>query len=152
MSKALWLARPYFVLLILFTVLRFYLSSRGVPYENPRAASISLVVLTYVGAALTAALARGLTGLSLKEAATTGAVMGFLSQVVIFLSTMGSIAAGARTYFNNAQAINDAFVGKEVTIAAALPYRGVALVIGPITTAIAASLGWLVGATMGRRG
>ena len=151
MNKALLLARPYFVLLILFTLVRFYLSSRGVPYENPRAASISLVVLTYVGAALTAALARGLAGLTLKEAATTGAVMGFVSQVVIFLSTMGSIAAGAQTYFNNAQAINDALIGKEVTIAAALPYRGVALVIGPITTAIAASLGWLIGGTMGRR-
>jgi hypothetical protein len=151
MSKALVLARPYFVLLILFTVVRFVLGSRAVPYENPRAASISLVVLTYVTAALTAALARGLAGLTLKEAAITGAVMGFVSQVVIFLATMGSIAAGAQTYFNNAQAINDALIGKEVTIASALPYRGVALVIAPITTAISASIGWLIGATMGRR-
>lgn len=151
MSKALNLARPYFVLLTLFTVVRFVLSSRGVPYENPRAASISLVVLTYVCAALTAALGRGLAGLSLKEAAITGAVMGFVSQVVIFVATMGSIAAGAQTYFNHAAAINDALIGKEVTIAAALPYRGVALIVGPITNAIAALLGWLIGGTMGRR-
>jgi hypothetical protein len=70
---------------------------------------------------------------------------------VIFLVTMISIAAGAQTYFNHAAAINDALIGKDVTIASALPYRGVALIIGPITTAIAASIGWLIGGTMGRR-
>jgi hypothetical protein len=150
MTKALNLARPYFVLLILFTVVRFVLSSRGVPYENPRAASISLVVLTYVCAALTAALARGLTGLSLKEAATTGAVMGFTSQVVIFLATMISIAAGAQTYFNYAPAINDALIGQEITIGSALPSRGLGLIIGPITTGIVASIGWVIGGTMRR--
>lgn len=151
MSKALTLARPYFVLLALFTIVRFVLSSRGVPYENPRAASISLVVLTYVSAFLIAALARGLAGLTLKEAVTTGAVIGLVSQVVIFLATMGSIAAGAHTYFNNAAAINDALAGQEITIGVALPYRGAALVIGPITNAIAAAIGWAAGGMMGRR-
>jgi hypothetical protein len=151
MTKALTLARPFFVLLIIFTVVRLVLSSQGVPYENSRAASISLVVLTYVSAALTAALARGLVGQSLKGAAIMGAQMGFAAQVVIFLVTMLSIAAGAHTYFNYAPAINDALIGKDVTIASALPYRGVALIIGPITTAIVASIGWLIGGTMGRR-
>lgn len=151
MSKALTLARPYFVLLALFAIVRFALSAQGVPYENPRAASISLVVLTYVSAALTAALARGLAGITLKEAATTGAVMGFVSQVVIFLATMGSIAAGAQTYFNHAPAINDALVGQQITLAAAFPARALGLIIGPITTGIVASIGWLIGGTMGRR-
>jgi hypothetical protein len=151
MPKPMTVARPFFVMLIIFTVVRLVLSSRGVPYENPRAASISLVVLTYVCAIMTAALARGLVGLSLKQAATTGALMGFASQVVIFVATMISIAAGVQTYFNYAPAINDALIGKEITMASALPYRGVALIIAPIATAIAASIGWLIGGTMGRR-
>ena len=79
-------------------------------------------------------------------------MIAFASQVVIFLATMLSIAAGAQTYFNHAPAINDALIGKDVTLASALPYRAVALIIGPITTAIAASIGWLIGGTMGRRG
>jgi hypothetical protein len=151
MNKALTLARPYFVLLAVFTIVRFILSARGVPYENPRAASISLVVLTAVSAALTAALARGLAGLTLREAATTGLVMGLVSQLVIFVSTMGSIAAGVETYFNYAPAINDALIGREITIASALPSRAVGLVTGPLLTALMASIGWMIGATMGKR-
>jgi hypothetical protein len=151
MAKATTLARPFWVILIIFTVIRFVLSAQGVPYENARAASISLVVLTFVAAALTAALARGLIGLSLKDAAKTGALIGFSAQVVIFLATLISIVAGMQTYFNYAPAINNELIGKEITIASAMPFRAVALIIGPITGVIAAAIGWLIGGTMGKK-
>ena len=87
MANPSTLARPFWVLLVISAVIRLVAGARGVPYENPRIASISLVVLTLVSAALTAALARGLVGLTFKDAVRTGALIGFYAQVVIFLLT-----------------------------------------------------------------
>ncbi len=146
------LASPFAVILLIFTVIRLYAGAQGVPYENPRIASVSLVTLTFIAAALTAALARGLAGLSLKDAAKTGALMGFYAQVVIFVVTMISIAAGAQTYFNYPAAINDQLIGQPITIAAALPFRIGGLIFGPLSAAIAATIGWGIGAVMNRGG
>jgi len=148
MVKPATLARPFWVLLVIFAVIRLVAGARGVPYENPRIASVSVVVLTFVAAALTAALARGLAGLSLKDAAKTGALIGFYTQVVIFILTGISILMGVQTYFNDARAINDALIGKPITFASAMPFRAFALIIGPVGAAIAGSIGWLIGGTM----
>ncbi len=148
MVKPSTLARPFWVLLVIFAVIRLVAGARGVPYENPRIASVSVVVLTFVAAALTAALARGLAGLSLKDAAKTGALIGFYTQVVIFVLTAISIGAGIQTYFNDARAINDVLIGKPITFASAMPFRAGALIIGPIGAAIAGAIGWLIGGTM----
>ena len=62
MIKPTTLARPFWVLLVIFTLIRLVASFQGVPYENTRVASISLLNLGFLAAALTAALARGLGG------------------------------------------------------------------------------------------
>ena len=142
------LASPFWVILLIFTVARLYFGAKGVPYENPRIAAVSLVTLTFVAAALTAALARGLVGLTLKEAAKTGALMGLYSQVVIFSMTMISIAAGVETYFNYPAALNDQLIGQPITFANAFPPRLGGLVIGPLTAAIAGMIGWAIGGVM----
>lgn len=148
MPKPTKLASPFWVVLLIFTVVRLYFGAKGVPYEHPRIAAVSIVTLTFVAAALTAALARGLAGLSLKDAAKTGALMGLYAQVVIFTMTMISIAAGIQTYFNYPAAINDELIGQTITFANALPPRLGGLVIGPITAAVAAMIGWVIGAVM----
>jgi hypothetical protein len=142
------LASPFWVLLLIFAVIRLVAGARGVPYENTRIAAVSIVTLTWVAAALTAALARGLASLSLKDAAKTGALMGLYAQVVIFALTMISIAAGLSTYFNNPAAVNELLIGKTLTFADALPPRLGALVIGPIISSVAAMIGWVIGGVM----
>lgn len=142
------LASPFWVILLIFTVIRIAAGAQGVPYEHPRIASVSIVALTFVAAALTAALARGLVGLSLKDAAKTGALMGLYAQVVIFAMTMISIAAGVETYFNYPAAINDQLIGQQITFGNALPPRIGGLFVGPITAAIAGVIGWAIGGVM----
>jgi hypothetical protein len=148
MPKPTKLASPFWVILLIFAVVRIVAGARGVPYEHPRIAAVSIVTLTFVAAALTAALARGLSGLSLKEAAKTGALMGLYAQVVIFTLTMISIGAGVETYFNYPAAINDELVGQTITFANALPPRIGGLVVGPITAAVAGMIGWAIGGVM----
>lgn len=142
------LAMPFWVFLLLFAAIRLFAGAQGVPYENPRIAAISLVTLLGVSAALTSALARGLVGLKLKDAAKTGALMGIYTQVVIFVLTMISIGAGIQTYFNYPAAINDQLIGQQVTFANALPFRLGGLIAGPITGALSGMIGWLIGGVM----
>lgn len=152
MSKLTNLMRPFWVILGVFLVIRLVLSAQGVPYANPRAAAVSIVTLTFVAAALTAALGRGLLKLSLKEAAILGALMGLSSQVVIFLATMLSLLGGVSTYFTYPAAINDALpLDQPVPMGTALPARLGGLVVGPISGAIAAAIGWAIGGVMARK-
>ena len=74
--------------------------------------------------------------------------MGLYAQVVIFTMTMISIGAGLQTYFNYPAAINDELIGQPITFANALPPRLGGLVFGPITAAVAAMIGWVIGAVM----
>ena len=142
------LASPFWVLLLVFAAIRLTAGAQGVPYENPRIAAVSLLVLLFVCAALTSALARGLTGLTLGQAARTGALMGIYTQVVIFTLTMISIGAGIHTYFNYPAALDDSLIGHSITFANALPPRLQGLVAGPITGAVAAMIGWAIGGVM----
>lgn len=150
MRKLTNLMRPYWVILGIFLVIRIVLSNQGVPYANPRAAAVSIITLTFVASALTAALGRGLLNLSLKEAAIMGLLMGFSAQVVIFSMTMISLLGGFSTYFTYPGAINDALpLDQPVTMAVALPARLQGLVFGPIPAAITAAIGWAIGGLMG---
>lgn len=142
------LATPFWIFLLIFAAVRLFFSAQGVPYENPRIAAVSLVMLTFVSAALTTALARGLAGITVKEAAKTGALIGLYAQVTIFLLTMISIGAGIQTYFNYPAAINDQLIGQPITFANALPYRIGGLITGPIGGALAGLIGWAIGGVM----
>jgi hypothetical protein len=147
------LIRPFWALLLVFTVIRLVFGAQGVPYENTRIAAVSLLTLTLTCAALTAALARALLGYTLKDAAVLGALMGFSTQVVIFTATIGSILGGFSTYFNYAAAVDPNLpVGQPVPLAAALMARGGGLVVGSIVGAVAAAIGWTLGALVGRKG
>ncbi len=152
MSKLTNLMRPFWVILGVFLVIRIVLSAQGVPYANPRAAAISLVTLTFVAGALTAALGRGLLNITLKEAAILGALMGLSAQIVIFVATMVSLLGGFSSYFTYPGALNDALpLDQPVTMGDALPARLGGLVVGPIATAITALIGWAIGGLMNRK-
>ena len=148
MIKPTTLARPFWVLLVIFTLIRLVASFQGVPYENTRVASISLLNLGFLAGALTAALARGLGGLSLKGAAQTGALIGFSVQATILTLTLLSAALGLNTYFNYGPAMDPALTGHQLEIMTALRFRGLGLVIGPVLGALMGSIGWLIGGTM----
>lgn len=151
MTNPTTLARPFWVLLVIFTLIRLVAGLQGVPYENTRIASVSLLILGFLAAALTAALGRGLGGLSLKGAAQTGALIGFSVQATLLALTLLSAALGFNTYFNYGPAMDPSLTGHQMEVATALRFRGLGLVIGPVLGALMGSIGWLIGGTMPRR-
>lgn len=146
------LIRPFWALLLLFTLIRLIFGAQGVPYENTRIAAVSLLTLTLTCAALTAALARALLGYTLKDAAVLGALMGFSAQAIIFTATIASVLGGFSTYFNYPAAVDPNLpLGQPVPLSAALMARGGGLIVGSIVGAIAASIGWALGAIVGKK-
>jgi hypothetical protein len=98
-----------------------------------------------------AAFARKWRGYGLLDAAILGALFGLSAQIVIFVSTMSSYSLGMDTYFNNPIALNAPPGTASMTMADALKVRGPALVVGPLFIAIAASIGWVLGALLPER-
>ena len=147
MADKLKLAQLYWVLLVIFTIGRWAMSLKHVPYErgNP---VFSIITLTFLSAAIFAAFARKWRGYGLLDAAILGALFGISAQIVIFASTAGSYLAGIDSYFNNPIALNAPPGTTSLTMADALKVRGPALVVGPIIMSIAASIGWVLGALL----
>jgi hypothetical protein len=149
MADKLKLARLYWVLLAIFTVGRWAMSLKHVPYD--RGNVISIITLTILSAVIFAAFARKWRGYGLLDAAILGALFGFSAQLVIFSSTMASYSLGMDTYFNNPIALNAPPGTTSFTMAQALKVRGPALIVGPLIMAIMASIGWVLGALLPER-
>ena len=114
MSDVLRVARFYWVLLAIFTVGRWVMSLRNVPYDKGHHV-FSIVILTFIAVVFMAAFCRAWRGYTLGRAAMLGAVIGFSAQVVIFASTVISYLLGMNTYFNHPQARSFITSGRLVT-------------------------------------
>lgn len=155
MKTHLRVARPFLVVLLLFAVGRLVQGSSGVAYEKVHHV-FSLVTLTLIAVPFHGAFARRWLGYGAVQALTLGAVMGFATQVVIFVCTIGSFLVGAQTFFNHPIALNMAMLGDSAdkisavvpTLGDALPRRAGGLVFGSLLGALAAGLGWALGALL----
>ena len=147
MADKVKLARLYWVLLAIFTMGRWAMTLRHVPYErgNP---VFSIITLTFLSAVIFAAFARKWRAYGLLDAAILGAIFGISAQLVIFSSTLASYSLGLDTYFNNPIALNAPPGTASLAMADALKIRAGALVVGPLFIAIAASIGWVLGALL----
>jgi len=142
MARHLKLMGFYFWLLGLFTIGRWVMSFTSTDYA--RATWIfSLVPLALIASAHHAAFARALQGYSLKDAAVLGALIGFVTQVVIFVSTALSYGLGLSTLWNSPAALNQAAA---VPFGAAMMARVIGMVVNTILNVMAALVGYAMGA------
>jgi hypothetical protein len=144
MSDVLRVARAYWVVLALFTIGRWAMSS--VPYEKGHHV-LSIVTMTFMASAFFAACCRAWRGYPWGRAALLGLVFGLSAQIVIFLSTVASYLLGLETYFNHPRALN---APAALSLGEALRVRAGGLVAGPIANAVMASIGWLLGTLLPR--
>ena len=149
MSDKLKIARFFWVLLVIVTLARWAMSLRHVPYD--RGTAVSIVTTTLLSTVIFAAFARRWRGYGLLDAAILGAIFGLSAQLVIFASTLISYLAGIQSYFNHPLALNDPTGTKSFTLAEALQIRAPALVVGPLFSAVFASIGWVLGALLPER-
>jgi hypothetical protein len=140
MGDNLRLIRFYLVLLAIFTVGRWGLSLGGADYDATHQV-FSIVILTNISSAYYALLTRGFVGGGLKRALVVGALLGLVSQVVIFLSTVVSYALGIDSFFNNPRALN---VEEVIPFGQAMGVRVFGLVVNVITNVITAALGYAI--------
>ena len=148
MNEYLRLARLYMVVLAVFTVGRLVVGFRGVPYERGHAI-FSLVAMTFLASAFYGGFSRKWLGYSVSKAMGLGLTIGLIGQVVILLATVASYALHVETYFSNPRAL-DPRVDPTVAIpfGAALLARLGGLVVNSLVNAIAAAVGWVMGATL----
>lgn len=141
MSEYLRLARPYFLLLALFTIGRWTLGVYGVPYDrgNP---VFTIIVMTFVAALFYGAFCRRWRGYGPWQAAQLCYIMGVVCQVVILLATALSYLLGLNTYFNHPIALN---VAEPIPMGQALVIRLWGVLGNPISIAILGALGWAFG-------
>ena len=145
MGENLRLIRFYLALLALFTVGRWGLSLGGAEYGKTHQI-FSIVILTYISTAYYAFLVRGFAGGGLKRALLIGALLGAISQVVVFLSTAISYMAGMDTFFNYPRALN---VEQAIPFGKAMGARAFGLVANVVTNVIAALLGYGIASMTG---
>jgi hypothetical protein len=142
MAQYLRLARPYFLLLALFTIGRWLMGTTfKQPYDrgNP---VFSIVTLTALSAIYYGAFCRRWRGFSAWQAAVMGFVMGLASQIVIFLATVLSYTLEINTYFNHPIALN---APGPLSFGQAVTTRLGGLVANPISAGIMGALGWAFG-------
>ena len=149
MTMNLKLARVYFVLLALLTVLRFALGNvAGVPYEK-FTDKVSIVIITLVSSLLYAAFARAFLGYKIWDAARLAMTLGLASQIVIFVATAASYVVGIQSAFNHPLALNQPGAAS-VPVGAALGVRAGGIVVNTLATGIAGAIGWALGALLPR--
>ncbi len=148
MSENLRLLRFYFWMLALFTVGRWGLSLGGADYTKTREV-FSLVILALIASAHHAAFARAYAGYNLKRAAGLGAMIGLVTQLVVFVSTALSYMLGLETFFNSPLAI--ARSSEPIAFGSAMAQRTVGLIINTILNTIAATIGYAMGGALSQR-
>jgi hypothetical protein len=146
-TDSLRVARFYFLLLALFTVGRWAQSLMHVEYARGHHV-FSIVTLTLLSSAYFAAFCRRWRAYTLLQAVMLGMMLGLAAQVVIFGSTVASYALGLHTFFNHPTALN---ATGELPLDEALVRRLEGLVGGPISNALAAIVGWALGAALPTR-
>ena len=144
MKQDLRLLRLFLVLLAIVGAGRWAQGLRGVPYDigNP---VFSIVTLTILSAVFYGAFTRRWARRNVLQAIRLGALIGLAAQAVIYASTAASYAFGIDSYFNHPRALN---VEAAIPFAEAMARRAAGLVVGVANTAVAAALGWVLGALL----
>jgi hypothetical protein len=144
MSRHLKLMGFYFWILALFTIGRWGLSFSGMSYAQATPI-FSLVPLALIASAHHSAFARVFQGYGLKDVVVLGALIGFVTQVVIFGSTLISYGLGLSTLWNAPTALNQT---QAVPMGAAMAARAGGMVVNTILNVIAALIGYAMGGSI----
>jgi hypothetical protein len=137
------LGRPYFVMLAIVTVGRWLVGTAfGVPYEKGTHV-LSIVTLTLFASIFSAVFTRRWLGYRLPQAAGFAMFMGFVSQVVVLLSTAVSYGFDIPSYFREPMALNRQT--DPIGFPAAMGFRVGGLVVNTILNGIIGALGWALG-------
>lgn len=142
--KQLKLMGFYFWLLGLFTIGRWAVSFSGLPYARATM-FFSLVPLALIASAHHAAFARAFNDYSLKDALVLGALIGLVTQVAIFASTVLSYGLGLQTLWNAPTALNQP---EAIPLGAAIVARTGGLVVNTILNVVAAAIGYGMGGSL----
>lgn len=146
LGRVLRFVRLPLLLLVVFAVARFALGANGVPYTPRGNAMFSIVGLTFVSSVYFGALSRKVGGFGWGGTALVGYTIGLFGQVLIFVATWLSYAAGIETsYFRHWDALNVP-EGTIVPMAVALQTRAGGLVFGPVFAVVAALVGRVLSA------
>ena len=133
------------LLLVIYTVARFSLGVAGVPYAPRGNAMFSVLGLALISSFYFGALSRRIGDFGWGGTALIGYFIGLFAQILIFLATWISYAAGLETYFRHWDALNVP-PGTIVPMATALQTRVGGLVVGPIIAIVPALLGRVLSA------
>jgi hypothetical protein len=140
-GRVLRFVRLPLLLLTIFAIARFLLGANGVPYAPRGNAMFSIVGLTFVSSVYFGALSRRLGGFGWGGTVLVGVCIGLYGQILIFLATWLSYAAGIETsYFRHWDALN-APEGTIVPMATAMQARAVGLVVGSLIPIVPAAIG-----------
>lgn len=140
-GRVLRFVRLPILLLTIFAVGRFLLGANGVPYAPRGNAVFSIVGLTFVSSFYFGALSRRLGGFGWGGTLLVGYGIGLYGQILIFLATWLSYAAGIEgSYFRHWDALNLP-EGTVVPMAAAMQARLGGLVVGPLIAIVPAAIG-----------
>ena len=133
------------LLVTIYAVARFALGVSGVPYAPRGNAMFSIVGLTFISSFYFGALSRRLGGFGWGGTVLVGVTIGLWAQILIFLATWLSFAAGIEaSYFLHWDALNVA-EGTVVPMSAALVTRAGGLVVGPLLSIVPAVIGRALG-------
>jgi hypothetical protein len=147
MSEYWRVARLYMVVLAIFTVGRLITGLRGVPYEKGHHI-FSLVTMSLLASAFYGGFCRKWRGYTVPRAMAVGATLALLGQAVILVMTVLSYALHLDTYFVNPRAIAGADAAGPISFLAAVGSRVGGMVVNVAMCAVAAAVGWVMGATL----
>jgi hypothetical protein len=134
------------LLILIFTIARFILGWKGVPYAPRGNAMFSIVVLTFVSSFYWGALSGRVGGFSWLGAFLIGLAIGLFAQILIFSATALSYALDIKSsYFVHWDALNVP-EGTVVPMGKALATRAGGLLFGSVFAGIIALIGRALGA------
>jgi hypothetical protein len=143
-ARVLRYVRLPLVLLLIWAALRFMMQPVfNAPYEPRGNAAFSIAAVTIISCLIYGAMSNRVGRFNWLGTILVGAVIGLFAQVLIFIATLVSFAAGIDTYFTHWDALNlprDA----RAQMGPALTSRAGGLLAGPIFAIIAALIGRLV--------
>ena len=140
LGRVLRFIRLPILLLVIYTIARFCLGPAGMPYMPRGNAMFSVLGLAIISGFYFGALSRRVGGFGWGGTALVGYSIGLVAQILIFLATWISFAAGLETYFRHWDSLNVP-EGTVVPLAAAMGSRVVGLVAGPILPLVASLIG-----------
>jgi hypothetical protein len=140
-GQVLRFVRLPLLLVTIWAVARFLLGANGVPYAPRGNAMFSIVGLTVISSIYFGALSKRVGGFTWGGTLLVGGSIGFYAEVLIFVATWLSYAAGIEaSYFRHWDALNVP-EGTVVALGAALGARALGIVVGSLIAAFMAAIG-----------